>query len=116
MRLSTVALIETYWAIGEQLSKRVAEADRGKGVVKELVRGLGSQAPELKGFSASNLWRMMQFYETYVAFPKLATPLRELSWSKHLLLLSQCKPWKKGSTTSCRRLGVDGPIGSLSAK
>ena len=86
-----VALIETYWAIGEQLSKRVAEADWGKGVVKELAAWLGSQAPELKGFSASNLWRMMQFYETYVAFPKLATLLRELSWSKHLLLLSQCK-------------------------
>jgi hypothetical protein len=34
---------------------------------------------------------MKQFYETYVALPKLATLLREVSWSKHLLLLSQCK-------------------------
>jgi predicted nuclease of restriction endonuclease-like (RecB) superfamily len=34
---------------------------------------------------------MKQFYETYVALPKLATLLRELSWSKHLLLLSHCK-------------------------
>jgi len=63
----------------------------GKGVVKELAAWLGSEAPELKGFSASNLWRMKQFYETYTAIPKLATLLRELSWSKHLLLLSQCK-------------------------
>jgi predicted nuclease of restriction endonuclease-like (RecB) superfamily len=86
-----VALIETYWAIGEQLSKRVAESDWGKGVVKDLAAWLGSQAPELKGFSASNLWRMKQFYETYAVVPKLATLLRELSWSKHLLVLSQCK-------------------------
>jgi len=63
----------------------------GKGVVKELAAWLGTEAPELKGFSASNLWRMKQFYETYTATPKLATLLRELSWSKHLLLLSQCK-------------------------
>jgi predicted nuclease of restriction endonuclease-like (RecB) superfamily len=86
-----VALIDTYWAIGEQLSTKVADAGWGKGVVTELATWLGVQAPELKGFSASNLWRMKQFYETYLALPKLATLLRELSWSKHLLLLSQCK-------------------------
>jgi predicted nuclease of restriction endonuclease-like (RecB) superfamily len=86
-----VALIDTYWAIGEQLSTKVADAGWGKGVVTELATWLGVQAPELKGFSASNLWRMKQFYETYVALPKLATLLRELSWSKHLLLLSHCK-------------------------
>jgi predicted nuclease of restriction endonuclease-like (RecB) superfamily len=86
-----VALIDTYWAIGEQLSDKVADAGWGKGVVTELAAWLGVQAPELKGFSASNLWRMKQFYETYVALPKLATLLRELSWSKHLLLLSHCK-------------------------
>jgi predicted nuclease of restriction endonuclease-like (RecB) superfamily len=86
-----VALIDTYWAIGEQLSDKVADAGWGKGVVTELATWLGVQAPELKGFSASNLWRMKQFYETYAALPKLATLLRELSWSKHLLLLSHCK-------------------------
>jgi predicted nuclease of restriction endonuclease-like (RecB) superfamily len=74
-----------------QLSDKVADAGWGKGVVTELAAWLGVQAPELKGFSASNLWRMKQFYETYVALPKLATLLRELSWSKHLLLLSHCK-------------------------
>ena len=86
-----VALIETYWSIGEQLSRKVAEADWGKGIVKELADWLRKQAPDLKGFSASNLWRMKQFYETYAKLPKLATLLRELSWSKHLLVLSQCK-------------------------
>ena len=86
-----VALIETYWAVGQQLSHRVAEADWGKGVVKELAAWLGREEPDLKGFSASNLWRMKQFYETYIGLPKLATLLRELSWSKHLLLLSYCK-------------------------
>jgi predicted nuclease of restriction endonuclease-like (RecB) superfamily len=79
-----VALIDTYWTIGEQLSTKVADAGWGKGVVTELATWLGVQAPELKGFSAS-------FYETYSPVPKLATLLRELSWSKHLLLLSHCK-------------------------
>jgi len=83
-----VALIETYWAIGEQLSRKVSDAGWGKGVVAELANWLAAEAPDLKGFSASNLWRMKQFYETYSPLPKLATLLRELSWSKHLLLLS----------------------------
>jgi hypothetical protein len=57
----------------------------------KLADWLGKQAPDLKGFSASNLWRMRQFYETCAELPKLATLLPELSWSKHLLLLSHCK-------------------------
>ena len=86
-----VALIETYWAIGAQLSRKVSDAGWGKGVVTELANWLAAEAPDLKGFSPSNLWRMKQFYETYSPLPKLATLLRELSWSKHLLVLSHCK-------------------------
>jgi predicted nuclease of restriction endonuclease-like (RecB) superfamily len=89
--LVNVALIEMYWAIGEQLSRKVSEAGWGKGVVADLASWLSAEAPDLKGFSSSNLWRMKQFFETYSPLPKLATLLRELSWSKHLLLLSGCK-------------------------
>jgi predicted nuclease of restriction endonuclease-like (RecB) superfamily len=86
-----VALIDTYWAIGEYLSVKVANADWGKGTVQQLADWLSMQALDLRGFSASNLWRMRQFHEAYREEPILATLLRELSWSKHLLLLSQCK-------------------------
>jgi predicted nuclease of restriction endonuclease-like (RecB) superfamily len=86
-----VALIDTYWAVGSYLSRKVANAGWGKGVVEELAQWLAWKAPDVKGFSASNLWRMMQFYNTYAGDEKLAAVLRELSWSKHLLLLAQCK-------------------------
>lgn len=86
-----VALIETYWSVGAYLSQKVVAAAWGKGVVTELASWLLAAAPELKGYSASNLWRMKQFYEAWSAHPKLATALRELSWSKHLLLMAQCK-------------------------
>jgi hypothetical protein len=68
-----VALIKTYWAVGEHLSRKVAEASWGKGLVKDLADWLLTQAPDLKGFSASNLWRMKQFYEAYADAPELAT-------------------------------------------
>jgi hypothetical protein len=85
-----VALIETYWAVGAHLSRKVAEASWGKGIVLDLADWLLMQTPDLKGFSASNLWRMKQFYEMYADQPKLATLLRVLSWTKHQLLV-QCK-------------------------
>jgi hypothetical protein len=45
----------------------------------------------MRGFSVSNLWRMMQFYDTYREQPKLAALLRELSWSHNLAIMCRCK-------------------------
>jgi predicted nuclease of restriction endonuclease-like (RecB) superfamily len=90
-RAVNVALIDTYWAVGEHLSRKVAEAGWGKGIVKDLAAWLLTQAPDLKGFSASNLWRMKQFYEAYVDAPKLAALLRVLSWTHNLSILGQSK-------------------------
>ena len=86
-----VALIDTYWAVGAHLSSRVAEGGWGKGVVRELSDWLLRQAPDLKGFSASNLWRMKQFYEVYTDQPKLAPLLRVLPWTHNLMILGQNK-------------------------
>jgi predicted nuclease of restriction endonuclease-like (RecB) superfamily len=86
-----VALIETYWAVGAHLSRKVAEASWGKGIVKELAEWLVTQAPDLKGVSASNLWRMKQFYEVYREDAKLAPLVRALPWTHNLLILGQSK-------------------------
>lgn len=85
------ALMETYWAIGEHLSRKVAGAGWGKGVVKELAAWLLRQAPELNGFSAQNLWRMKQFFEVFSADEKLSALPRVLSWTHYCTLLGQCK-------------------------
>ncbi len=86
-----IAMIETYWAVGALLSRKVVEAGWGKGVVKELPQWLARQAPDLKGFSAQNLWRMKQFHETYRDDPKLLAVLRVLPWTHHCILMGQCK-------------------------
>ena len=77
-KVVNVALIDTYWAVGAHLSGRMAEGGWGKGIVRELSEWLLRQAPDLKGFSASNLWRMKQFYEVYADQPKLAPLVRVL--------------------------------------
>jgi predicted nuclease of restriction endonuclease-like (RecB) superfamily len=85
------ALIELYWSIGQYISKKTAEEGWGQGTVGELAETIRRRYATMRGFSASNLWRMMQFYETYRELPKLAALLRELSWSHNLAIMSRCK-------------------------
>lgn len=85
------ALVETYWAVGCYLSRKVAESGWGKSIVMELADWLLLNAPDVRGFSAQNLWRMKQFYEEYSADEKLSALPRVLSWTHHCVLLGQCK-------------------------
>ena len=85
------ALIDLYWSIGEHISQKIAGAGWGKGTVQELAIYIQRRQPNARGFSASNLWRMMQFYETYRRLPKLAPLVRELSWTHNLLIMGRSK-------------------------
>ena len=84
-------LIELYWQVGKYISNKVKRTKWGKSIVSELADYISKKEPEIKGFSSSNIWRMKQFYETYSKIPKLATLLRELNWSNHLLIISRTK-------------------------
>ncbi|MEI7456470.1 MAG: DUF1016 N-terminal domain-containing protein [Nitrosomonadales bacterium] len=84
-------LLDLYWRVGEYLSRKVTSDGWGHGTVKQLADWLLTQDPALRGFSASNLWRMRQFFETYAGDEKLVTVLRELPWSSHLHILGKCK-------------------------
>ncbi|HBA84806.1 MAG TPA: DUF1016 domain-containing protein [Verrucomicrobia bacterium] len=85
------ALIDLYWQVGEHISRKAQSDGWGKSVVQQLADYLRKTESELRGFSAPNLWRMKQFYETYRDFQNLSTLLRDLSWSAHLHLMSKCK-------------------------
>ena len=87
-------LINMYWNIGQYVSHRVAEDNWGKSVVKDFSDFIQKHYVGIKGFSASNIWRMKQFYELYTENEKLATLLRELSWS-HNLLIMPCKTYEE---------------------
>jgi predicted nuclease of restriction endonuclease-like (RecB) superfamily len=84
-------LIDLYWSIGEYISRKIADEDWGKGTVEALADHIQRRQPGRNGFSASNLWRMRQFFETYRDQPKLAPLVRELSWTHNLLILGKCK-------------------------
>ena len=67
------------WELGRDLVIRKAEERWGSGVVEQLSLDLQVTFPESKGFSASNLWRMKQWYQFYCnEAGKLAQVAREL--------------------------------------
>src|SRR5579862_8261095 len=74
-------LIELYWNIGRYVRNKVEKDGWGKGVVEALSKYIVSKSPSITGFSARNIWRMKQFYETYCGNEKLSTMLTEISWS-----------------------------------
>ncbi len=84
-------LIDLYWNVGGFISQKIAADGWGKSTVSELADFIRAHRPSIAGFSASNLWRMRQFFDTYAAEPKLAALLRELNWTKNLLILARAK-------------------------
>jgi len=55
-------LILLYWDIGRGIVEKQEQLGWGKAIVDQLARDLKQSFPEQTGFSASNLWRMRQFY------------------------------------------------------
>jgi hypothetical protein len=77
-------LIDLYWAIGEHISRKIADDGWGKGTVQALGHHIQRHKPGMTGFSASNLWRMRQFFETYRKERKLAPLVRELKGAQEM--------------------------------
>ncbi|MEM9908570.1 MAG: PDDEXK nuclease domain-containing protein [Cyanobacteria bacterium P01_D01_bin.44] len=84
-------LIALYWDIGALIVTRQQGETWGKSVVKTLAQDLKDEFPKITGFSASNLWRMKLFYETYQASEKLAPLVREIGWTHNLTIMEKCK-------------------------
>lgn len=83
-------LVGLYWDIGRMIVGRQTDDSWGKAIVQQLAADLQREFPGIGGFSASNLWRMKAFFETYAGSEKLAPLVREISWSHNLIILERC--------------------------
>ena len=91
LRAVNLELLSLYWDIGRLIDQRQQGETWGRAVVENLARDLRTEFPGVSGFSAANLWRIKQFYEAYAKNEKLAPLVREISWTKNLVILEQCK-------------------------
>ncbi len=84
-------LIDLYWQIGEHISRKIATAEWGAGVVGQLAAHIAKAYPGLRGFTRPNLFRMRQFYEAYRDDQVVSPLVRQLPWTHNLIILSQTK-------------------------
>ena len=85
------ALVHLYWKVGEHISRKLAAAEWGDGVVAQLAAYLADTQPGLRGFTRANLFRMRQFYETYRDDETVAPLVRLVPWTHNLIILAQSK-------------------------
>jgi predicted nuclease of restriction endonuclease-like (RecB) superfamily len=71
-------LVLLYWDIGRGIVEKQQTAGWGDAVVERLAADLRAEFPDLRGFSADNLWRMRQFFAEYSAAEFLEQAVPEL--------------------------------------
>jgi predicted nuclease of restriction endonuclease-like (RecB) superfamily len=80
-----------YWDIGRMIVDRQKKHGWGKAIVESLAEDLQKEFLGMQGFSVQNLWYMRQFYMEYHKNTKLQPLVGEISWTKHLIIMAQCK-------------------------
>lgn len=84
-------IIQLYWDIGRLITEKQQSLGWGKSVVETLSADLQKEFPGMTGFSVRNIWYMQQFYIEYQGDKFLQPLVAEISWSKHLVIMSKCK-------------------------
>lgn len=79
-------LINLYFRIGKVISEN---SRYGNDFINNLSSTIKIEFPDMKGFSPRNLNRMRKFYEEYMGFSILPTPLANLPWSFNNLLIDR---------------------------
>lgn len=84
-------VITMYWEIGAYVSDKVKNSGWGKAVVQDFSDFIQLHYVGIQGFSASNIWRMRQFYETYKDNGRLAALTYEINWTNNLKIIVRAK-------------------------
>ena len=84
-------MIALYWEVGKRITEQQTVLGWGKSVVENLSRDIQKEFPGIKGFSARNIWDMARFYAEYQSNEILQPLVAEISWSKHIVILTKCK-------------------------
>ncbi len=84
-------LLMLYWDIGQMIVERQKKYGWGKAIVETLAKDLQKEFPGIQGFSSRNIWYMRDLFLLYDGNTKLQPLVAEISWTKHLIIMSQCK-------------------------
>lgn len=84
-------MINLYWEIGRRITEQQKSLGWGRSVVENLSKDIQKEFPGIKGFGARNMWDMARFCAEYQSNEILQPLVAEISWSKHIVILTKCK-------------------------
>ena len=84
-------MIALYWEVGKRITEQQTVLGWGKSVVENLSRDIQKEFPGIQGFGVRNMWDMARFYAEYQSNEILQPLVAEISWSKHIVILTKCK-------------------------
>ena len=84
-------MIALYWEVGKRITEQQTALGWGKSVVENLSRDIQKEFPGIQGFGVRNMWDMARFYAEYQSNEILQPLVAEISWSKHIIILTKCK-------------------------
>lgn len=84
-------IIALYWEVGKRITEQQTALGWGKSVVENLSRDIQKEFPGIQGFGVRNMWDMARFYAEYQSNEFLQPLVAEISWSKHIVILTKCK-------------------------
>lgn len=103
LRVNT-ELLELYWSIGSDIVRKQSISNWGDSVIEQLSADLRIAFPEMKGFSARNLWYMKKWFLFYSGNEiklhqlgaefqqqKLPQLVAEIPWRHHTEIITKCK-------------------------
>ena len=90
----TEELTLLYWRIGKNLSEKIKSEGWGAKVVEKLAHDLENTFPGITGFSRTNIYRMVAFYNAYLNCPTAVGQLEEkailmIPWGHNAVLLEK---------------------------
>jgi hypothetical protein len=106
-------LILLYWDIGRGIVEKQRTAGWGEAVVERLAADLRAEFPDMRGFSADNLWRMRQFFAEYTdpQFLEQAVPeLRKLKAEFLGQAVPETNPPIRGNRPDCQETTPGYPV------
>jgi predicted nuclease of restriction endonuclease-like (RecB) superfamily len=88
-------LLALYWELGKTISTKLSLENWGASVVEKAAQDLQKAFPDQKGFSRSNLFSMLKWYEFYSSSSldseKVQQLVGQIPWGHNVLIITKSK-------------------------
>lgn len=99
-KMANANLLSLYFGIGKYVSANSREGFWGTGAIKAISTQLQAELPGLKGFSASSIKNMRQFYEQWISLDKSPAVAGDLKKVKSATTAADLKKVKSAATAA----------------